>query len=265
MSAVAATAIIVWVTLTGGPVDSTPLVHDGTVYIGSTSQAYALDAGTGEIRWTTVIGGDVRSSATLSDGLLYIGSGDNGVYALKADTGQIVWVTLTGGPVDSTPLFNGSSVYIGSTRARFGSEDANTYGLDAATGEILWAADIGGDVRSSATLSDGLLYIGSGDNGLYALSADRDDDGVPDGLDLCAGTVPDTIEPGSLRSRHYAWYGGSSFDSGGGDDEPDVTISDTRGCSVEQIISRLHLGKGQLRFGLSLGPLRRWEKLSSGD
>ncbi|MGD8825908.1 MAG: PQQ-binding-like beta-propeller repeat protein, partial [Myxococcales bacterium] len=60
-SALAATATILWVTNTGGPIHSTPVVDNGTVYLGtprtdllgSEANLYAYDAQTGAILWGT--------------------------------------------------------------------------------------------------------------------------------------------------------------------------------------------------------------------
>ena len=261
--AVAASANVLWVTFLG-PVHSSPLVVDGVVYtganrtavLGSDNNVYALNAATGQILWGTDIGGDVDSTPTLADGVLYIGSGDNGLYALNADSGNVLWVTFLG-PVHSSPLVIDGVLYTGANRTAVFGTSNNVYALDTATGAALWWIDIGGDVDSSPTLADGVLYISSGADGLYAVLSDIDDDGVPDGLDLCPGTLADTIDPNDLRRRHYAWYGGDFFASGG-DDDPVYTLSDTRGCSAEQIITKLGLGQGHSKFGLSLGAIRDW-------
>ncbi len=172
-------------------------------------------------------------------------------------TSSVVWVTAVGG-VHSDALVVDGVVYVGADRADvLGSGETNVYALDAATGEILWGTDIGGDVESSPTLVGGLLYVGSVDVGMYALWSDVDDDGVPDGLDRCPDTTPDTIDSNDLKQRHYAWYGGDTFTSGG-DNDPTFTLHDAGGCSGEQIIDALGMGKGHMKFGLSLGAMRTW-------
>ncbi|MFZ1864540.1 MAG: PQQ-binding-like beta-propeller repeat protein [Polyangiales bacterium] len=174
-----------------------------------------------------------------------------------AATATILWVTNTGGPIHSTPVVDNGTVYLGTPRTDLLGSEANLYAYDAQTGAILWGTDIGGDVESSPALANGTLYIGSGQNGLYALSLDSDDDGVSDAFDVCPGTVADSIDPADLKNRHYAWYGGETLVSGG-DHDPVFTIAETGGCSAEQIIDELGLGKGHVKFGLSLSALRSW-------
>lgn len=70
-----------WTVETGALVHSSPAVADGTVYIGSGDNVYALDAATGRERWTAETGASVGSPA-VGDGTVYVGSYDNSVYAL---------------------------------------------------------------------------------------------------------------------------------------------------------------------------------------
>lgn len=89
---------------------------------------------------------------------------------------------------------------------------------------------------------------------------DIDGDTVPNEADVCENTVADAIAEDDLKKRHYAWYEGADFVSGGNND-PVFSIADTGGCSGEQIIEALGLGKGHLRNGLSLSALRTWVDL----
>ncbi len=116
--------------------------------------------------------------------------------------------------------------------------------------------------------------------------ADEDMDGVPDALDVCAGTViPEGVPTRELKPNRYALVDndgifdtgrddddsaddGSDDDSNASDDDSDdgprvFTIQDTAGCSCEQIIEELDLGKGHVKFGCSLGAMRNWVDLVS--
>jgi hypothetical protein len=90
---------------------------------------------------------------------------------------------------------------------------------------------------------------------------DYDGDGVLNGSDLCAETIADAIPPEDLKRRHYAWYGDTVFTSGG-DNDPVFTIGDAAGCSADQIIVEMGLGKGHNKFGMSLSALRTWIALA---
>lgn len=95
---------------------------------------------------------------------------------------------------------------------------------------------------------------------LYLL-ADSDGDGVPDGADVCAGTVvPESVPTSSLNPNRYALVDGDGvFDTPASNGSADVfTLEDTAGCSCEQIIDALHLGNGHRKHGCSIGIMRRW-------
>lgn len=87
---------------------------------------------------------------------------------------------------------------------------------------------------------------------------DADGDGVEDADDLCAGTMlGDADRPPTLRpKRYYADDDGVFVDSTG--TSSGYTVLDTRGCSATQIIEAAGLGKGNERFGLTMGALRSW-------
>jgi outer membrane protein assembly factor BamB len=75
---------------------------------------YALDAATGQVIWKTLTGGAVASSPDVVGGVAYVGSNDGAVYALDAMTGKLLSKTLTGGAVDSSPDVVNGIVYVGS-------------------------------------------------------------------------------------------------------------------------------------------------------
>src|SRR5947209_20077288 len=59
ISSVAVPGLIAkWSGTTGGPVESSPAVVNGTVYVGSNDQKlYAFDAKTGALQWAALLGG----------------------------------------------------------------------------------------------------------------------------------------------------------------------------------------------------------------
>jgi outer membrane protein assembly factor BamB len=94
----ATTGALIWRTMTGGSVDPTPAVANGTVFASSGDQLlYALNARTGRIRWTADIGGAETSSPAVANGVVYVGSSDSNVYAFDAVSGGQLWATPVGG------------------------------------------------------------------------------------------------------------------------------------------------------------------------
>lgn len=152
---------------------SSPLVHEGRVYFGSSDERlYALDARSGALQWAFKTGGIVHSSPALSGRSLVFGSWDGAVYAVDAISGKQLWryqtqmehgtSTMLG--VQASPLIDGGSVYIG-------SRDGYFYALNLADGRLLWRHNVGGSWVVSGAAADGeRVYFGTSDtNRLVAL------------------------------------------------------------------------------------------------
>ncbi|MBT8422196.1 MAG: hypothetical protein KJP03_03665, partial [Gammaproteobacteria bacterium] len=92
------------------------------------------------------------------------------------------------------------------------------------------------------------------------IKGDEDGDGVPNNLDLCAGTaLPESTPTQRLGRNRWALTDGDGvFDTNVGNPGLSFTLGDTAGCSCEQIIEELDLGKGQVKFGCSTGNMRTW-------
>ena len=149
---------------------SSPVVADGTVYVGSgDGNLYALDAATGEPRWTFRTGNVVHASPAFADGIVFVGSWDGDFYAVDAKTGAEKW-RFHGGQdpaihnqvgFQSSPAVVDGVVYVG-------CRDANLYAIDAATGKEKWRVDHEGSwVVASPAVAGGRVYYATSDSSLY--------------------------------------------------------------------------------------------------
>jgi eukaryotic-like serine/threonine-protein kinase len=171
------------------PFLSSPVVSDGTVFIGSGNHMfYALDLETGNQKWLFQTEGRVQGSAAISNGSVFFASYDSNFYCLDAATGKLKWKFKTEGerrfaakhlhgaepaaetmpdPFDfflSSPVVADGLVY-------FGSGDANIYALEAASGTLKWKFKAGDVVHASPAFANGTLFVGSWDSYFYALDA----------------------------------------------------------------------------------------------
>jgi len=91
-------------------------VDDKAVYFGQVDKhVYALDSNTGTLLWKTITGGPVSSSPALGSGeLLFVGGQDKMIYGINKKDGAIAWKFATGGPVYSSPAPSGNAVVVGS-------------------------------------------------------------------------------------------------------------------------------------------------------
>jgi hypothetical protein len=93
---------------------------------------------------------------------------------------------------------------------------------------------------------------------------DDDNDGVNDLVDLCVATSdPETSVPssGTLGKNRWALLTGNGFFTQGeprGGSVNNFTTESTRGCSCEQIIEKLGLGKGEKEKGCSTSVMLMW-------
>jgi outer membrane protein assembly factor BamB len=148
---------------------SSPLVHDGTVYVGSSDgHLYALDAKDGKLAWAWRTGGMVHSSPALAGNNVVVGSWDGAVYALDAKTGEQRWRHQTGVEqkvsvnlgIQASPAVDGDTVYVG-------SRDGFLYALDAGSGQPKWRYDGNGSWIVGTPAVDGdSVYVGTSDTGL---------------------------------------------------------------------------------------------------
>jgi outer membrane protein assembly factor BamB len=164
-----------WRVQTGGMVQSSATLHQGTVYIGSgDGRLYALDAATGTQRWQFRTGRAISSTPAVARGLVFVGSRDNRFWAVDAKTGEERWRLETGRDVpfpwgfESGDLYTSSPLLAGGTLF-FGSGDGHLYAVDPRSGKPRWRFATGGRVRSSPAVADGRLFVGSADGTLYAL------------------------------------------------------------------------------------------------
>lgn len=197
----AITGIKLWAFNTGTPVNSSPTVKDGVLYVasqGTNGGVWALNARTGAKLWRYISEYGVDgSSPIVANGMVYIG-----LFALNAKTGVPIWIYGNGGGYSSPSVRNGvfyeglgegvgaldawdesriweytsnggvvCSPAVDDAAVYFGSYDYNLYAVSASTGARLWSYRTGYYVGSSPAVANGVAYVGSADGNVYALSA----------------------------------------------------------------------------------------------
>ncbi len=142
---------------------SSPVIHDGLVYIGSVDwNLYALDLRSGWSAWRYRAGGPIISTPAVWNKQICFGSTDGYLYALDLDGGRLIWRYQTEDQITASPLFYNEAVY-------FGGVDGYIYCLDAQTGTLRWRYQTEGPITSTPVIEAGILYIGSSDHYVYAI------------------------------------------------------------------------------------------------
>ena len=178
-----------WAFATGGRIVSSPVIDQGTIYVGSDDgNLYAIAAADGRQRWQYKTAGPVPSTPAVAAGVVYVASYDGKIHAIDARSGLPRWKFATAGerrfeaknlhgflPKTQT-IADPFDVYLSSPlvvdgRVFVGSGDGNVYALDATTGALAWKFATGDVVHASPAYADGTIVIGSWDSYLYALDA----------------------------------------------------------------------------------------------
>jgi alcohol dehydrogenase (cytochrome c) len=134
--------------LPNGPNQSTPIVHDGVLFVFSYGdRVQALDAATGDLLWQysrrlpAGRGPSVKRSLSIYGSRLYVPTSDAHIVALDVKTGRVVWDQAVAEPkggqgMTGGPLVARGKVMVGTTgRARGGNY---IVALDAETGKEAW-------------------------------------------------------------------------------------------------------------------------------
>lgn len=156
---------LVWVFSTEGPIYSSPVIWNHTIYFASTdNNLYAVVDTSGELKWQCQLGNWIESTPAVANGKVYVGCMDHQLYAIDAEDGEIEWRYETGSWIESSPVIARNILYIGGT-------DHTLYAIDACTGEEQWKFRVGGDIFSSPAFYHDGIYFGADDDTLYAVDS----------------------------------------------------------------------------------------------
>jgi alcohol dehydrogenase (cytochrome c) len=134
--------------LPAGPNESTPIVHDGVLFIhGYGDEVQALDAVTGDLLWhysrrlPRGTAPSVKRGMSLYGERLYVPTSDAHIVALDARTGRVVWDKPAADREDGYRMTGGTLVARGKvmvgTTGRVGGGNY-IVALDAETGDVAW-------------------------------------------------------------------------------------------------------------------------------
>jgi outer membrane protein assembly factor BamB len=176
-----------WSYCTGNTISSSPVVHNGIVYIGSLDKTLtALTIRSGKRLWQVQADNGFYSTPAIQNGIIYAASLDS-LYAINAQTGLVLWhqpVEVTGGKFWSSPVVTDGMVILGlaSNLSEHPKIAGRVLAFDAQTGKVRWRtytspalkAAPGSGVWSSPAIDvkQGIVYVATGDpdDGVQALS-----------------------------------------------------------------------------------------------
>ncbi len=157
-------------TTPGEPVISSPVVANGTVYIGLWDGVYAFKADNGALLWKYKIY-QVYASPAVANGVVYIGA-NYSLNTFNAANGDRLWTFPLHFTIYSSPTIVDGVVYFGCSGIS-GAPDTRFYALNATTGAQLWNLTLSDNIYSPPAVSKGVVYIsaGSEDPHFYAVNS----------------------------------------------------------------------------------------------
>ncbi len=144
---------------TGFSIEASPVIVDGTIFIGNTAgQFYAVDAQTGTQNWMVNLG-SIHSTAAVYDEVVYVLDESGTLHGLNTATGAAdpSWPKLLNdGLWDwSSPAVNNDNVFVADSTGV-------VYSLDASTAAQNWSTSINGaETNSATTVYNGKVYAGT--------------------------------------------------------------------------------------------------------
>jgi outer membrane protein assembly factor BamB len=128
--------------------NSEPVVHDGTIYIGSfDGSVYAIDPKSGKPIWHYQTGVGLTSGPEI-----IVSSGKTPQEMLGAALSAAEQKGKGKREISATPVIENETVYIG-------SKDFKFYALDAKTGKLRWATDIGHSISRKALVAGETILV----------------------------------------------------------------------------------------------------------
>ncbi len=148
-------------------IESTPVVHNGKVFVVSNSgDFYAVGITDGQIHWKKKLIGSLLFGAqpVIGDNKIYLATSLGRVYAFAGD-GKELWQTDIETGIYSSPAYKSGTLYIG-------AEDRNIYAISTKKGSIDW--DFRTDSRmvsSTPLVENNTVYVGCYSGSVFAVSA----------------------------------------------------------------------------------------------
>jgi outer membrane protein assembly factor BamB len=202
---------LVWQAVVGSPVQGTPAICHGRVFIPTLrNKIVALGLADGAALWTTDIGGMNFSSPATIDNDLIVAAGFPQRHLVRLDgaTGAIVWTSPA-----SMEQFSNTAPAVSGGLVVVGTNGGHYYAFDAASGGALWDYRADGIVHLAAPLIvGGRVYMAGGDDSDHVHAVDALTGAAISGWPITLPS-PDPDVPGARIDRHRAV---SSFASAGG-------------------------------------------------
>lgn len=149
-------------------VAATPVIADGSVYVGSTSGSLVCATLSGDVQWETDLGAPIYGAVAIGDGVGFVPTGSGQLVAFDLDDGSVKWTSDLGDAAYSSPVF--AAGFVLAT-----AENGRLFAFDADSGEELWSLEVGEPgnyMASSPAVSGSMVVLGSNDGSIVGVETD---------------------------------------------------------------------------------------------
>jgi outer membrane protein assembly factor BamB/PKD repeat protein len=179
------TKTVVWSASVGGNIDSSPVVYNGTVFIGTrlNGALYALDINTGARKWSWQDNlGNIGSAPACADGMVFVGDDagntiafdadpsdgiDEGIQDLGGTNYDIIWLYQSKSSIWGSPVVAAGKVIVPL------KSNATICALDEFSGVPVWKYSLpdpnNSSIWNTPVVDSGLVMFGSSNRHFYAL------------------------------------------------------------------------------------------------
>lgn len=156
---------------------ASPLVHEGSVYIGTVNYSsasapcdtlYKLNGNTGAIIKKIGFGGGaamgIKSTPIAIGKYIYVATTNNNVYAIDTTNYSNAWTFAADAPIES-------SITLLDDNLVFASTGGTVYNINKNNGTLIWSVNLGAglSITSSPCISNPFVYVGASDSSMYCL------------------------------------------------------------------------------------------------
>jgi outer membrane protein assembly factor BamB/tetratricopeptide (TPR) repeat protein len=193
----------VWVFTGLGPIESSPVVVDNTVYVTCRDRnLYAIDAENGSPVFSVSLGifGDTRASVAVAEGVVAVGTGRGEVLGVDAQNGRVLWRRKVGPAISSDVATSPDG-----RRFLVTQDDGRVIAMLPSSGDVVWDENPLATPGTGVTVAGSLVYVSSYDN--RRISALKLEDGSP----AWSAPLPGPIASTPLVKGTHALVGSDDF------------------------------------------------------
>ncbi len=142
----------IWSVEVNFPIDSSPVIEDGKVFVGNDGGALmCVELETGKKVWQFEAISAIKGSLSIVSSKIFIGTTNGTLHCVSKGTGQELWHFKARGAISATPAVYDNKIYLG-------SQDGVFYCLDAANGREIWSFKTDMAITGSSCVVDKRVY-----------------------------------------------------------------------------------------------------------